>query len=89
MEKKGVVWRNDVRIFISNMKDKDVIEMKKSIEKICNDRRLLTMEEFLKLRPDINKIYKNGLKSNYEKHFSDVTSVNYNYFVKNLLVIVL
>mgnify|MGYP004447225689 CR=1 FL=1 len=88
MEKKGVVWRNDVRIFISNMKDKDVTEMKKSIEKICNDRRLanLTMEEFLKLRPDINEIYKNVLKSNYEKHFSSVTSVNYNYFVKNLLV---
>lgn len=88
MDKKGVVWRNDVRVFISNMKDKDVSEMKNSVEKICIDRRLanLTMEEFLKLRPDISKIYKNGLKSNYERHFSTVTSVNYNYFVKNLIV---
>lgn len=88
MDKKGVVWRNDVRVFISNMKDRDVTEMKNSVEKICKDRRLanLTMEEFLKLRPDINKIYKNGLKSNYEKHLSPVTSANYNYFVKNLLV---
>lgn len=88
MDKQGVVWRNDVRIFISNMKDKDVSDMKKSFEKICKDRRLanLTMEEFLKLRPDVNKIYKNALKLNYERHSSAVTSINFNYFVKNLIV---
>ena len=87
-EKKGVVWRNDVRVFISNMKDKDVLDMKNSFEKICKDRRLanLTMEEFLKLRPNVNKIYINALKFNYERHFSPVTSINFNYFVKNLIV---
>jgi WD40 repeat protein len=88
MEKKGIVWRNDVRVFISNMRDKDVTEMKNSFEKICKDRRLanLTMEEFLKLRPDVEKIYKNALKLNYERHFSAVSSINFNYFVKNLIV---
>ena len=88
MDKKGVVWRNDVRVFISNMSNKDVADMKNSYEKICKDRRLanLTMEEFLKLRPDVNKIYKNALKYNYEKHFSPITSINFNYFVKNLIV---
>ena len=88
MDKKGVVWRNDVRVFISNMSNKDVADMKNSFEKICKDRRLvnLTMEEFLKLRPDVNKIYKNTLKFNYEKHFSPITSINFNYFVKNLIV---
>ena len=86
-DKKGVVWRNDVRVFISNMKDKDVIDMKNSFEKICKDRRLanLTMEEFLKLRPNINKIYTNALKFSYEKHFSPVTSISFNSFVKNLI----
>ena len=88
MDKKGVVWRNDVRVFISNMSNKDVADMKNSFEKICKDRRLanLTMEEFLKLRPDVNKIYKNAIKFNYERHFSPVTSINFNYFVKNLIV---
>lgn len=88
MDKRGVVWRNDVRVFISNMKDKDVSDMKNSFEKICKDRRLanLTMEEFLKLRPDVNKIYKNALKYNYEKHFSPITSINFNFFVRNLIV---
>ena len=88
MDKKGVVWRNDVRVFISNMKDKDVSDLKNAFEKKCKDRRLanLTMEEFLKLRPDVRKIYKNALKYNYEKHFSPVTSINFNYFVKNLIV---
>ena len=88
MDKRGVVWRNDVRIFISNMKDKDVSDMKNSFEKICKDRRLanLTMEEFLKLRPKYEKIYTNALKHKYERHFSPVTSINFNYFLKNLFV---
>ena len=87
-DKKGVVWRNDVRIFISNMKEKDVSDMKNTIEKKCRDRKInnLTMEEFLKLRPDINKIYQNGIKYSYEKNFSPLTSINFNHFVKNLIV---
>ena len=87
-EKKGVFWRNDVRIFISNMKEKDVSDMKLSIEKKCRDRKIanLTMEEFLKLRPDVNKIYTNAIKYNFEKHFSPLTSINFNFFIKNLIV---
>ena len=87
-EKKGVIWRNDVRIFISNMKEKDVSDMKNTIEKKCRDRKInnLTMEEFLKLRPDINKIYQNGIKYSFEKNYSPLTSINFNQFVKNLIV---
>ena len=86
-EKKGVVWRNDVRVFISNMKEKDVSDLKTTIEKKCKDRKIanLTMEEFLKLRPNINKIYQNAVKYTYEKHFSPLTSINFNFFVKNLI----
>ena len=87
-DKKGVVWRNDVRVFISNMKEKEVSDMKNAIEKKCRDRKIanLTMEEFLKLRPDINKIYQNAIKYSFEKHFSPLTSINFNYYVKNLIV---
>ena len=87
-EKKGIVWRNDVRVFISNMKEKDVSDMKNKIEKKCKDRKInnLTMEEFLKLRPDMNKIYQNAIKYSFEKNFSPLTSINFNYFVKNLIV---
>ena len=48
MDKKGVVWRNDVRVFNSNMSNKDASDMKNSFWKIYKDRRLtnLTMEEF-------------------------------------------
>ena len=87
-EKKGVFWRNDVRIFISNMKEKDVNDLKIAIEKKCRDRKIanLTMEEFLKLRPDVNKIYSNAIKYNFEKHYSPLTSINFNFFIKNLIV---
>ena len=87
-DKKGVVWRNDVRVFISNMKEKDVSDLKNIIEKKCKDRKInnLTMEEFLKLRPDMNKIYQNALKYTFEKNYSPLTSINFNYFVKNLIV---
>jgi len=70
------------------MKEKDVSDMKNTIEKKCRDRKInnLTMEEFLKLRPDINKIYQNGIKYSYEKNFSPLTSINFNHFVKNLIV---
>ena len=86
-DNKGIVWRNDVRIFISNMKDSEIKEMKTLIENKCKDRKIsnLTMEEFLKLRPNVNKIYVNAIKAIYERHFSPITSINFNYFVKNLL----
>jgi WD40 repeat protein len=70
------------------MKEKEVSDMKNAIEKKCRDRKIanLTMEEFLKLRPDINKIYQNAIKYSFEKHFSPLTSINFNYYVKNLIV---
>ena len=88
LEKNGVVWREKVRIFISNMKEKELSEMKSLIEKRCLDRGIinLDMEEFLKLRPDVNKIYKNALKMNFEKHFSYITSISENLFIKNLFI---
>ena len=39
MDKKGVVWRNDIRVFILNMSNKDVSDMKKVFEKIAEQRR--------------------------------------------------
>jgi len=88
LEKNGVVWRQKVRTFISNMKEKELTEMKNLIEKICLDRGIinLDMEEFLTCRPDVTKIYKNALKSNFEKHFSFVTSISQNLFIRNLFI---
>jgi hypothetical protein len=70
------------------MKEKELSEMKSLIEKRCLDRGIinLDMEEFLKLRPDVNKIYKNALKINFEKHFSYITSISENLFIKNLFI---
>ena len=70
------------------MKEKELSEMKSLIEKRCLDRGIinLDMEEFLKLRPDVNKIYKNALKMNFEKHFSYITSISENLFIKNLFI---
>ena len=44
------------------MKEKELSEMKSLIEKKCLDRRIINngMEEFLKLRSDVNKIYNNS-----------------------------
>ena len=43
------------------MKENELSEMKSLIEKKCLDRRIINndMEEFLKLRSDVNKIYNN------------------------------
>lgn len=84
----GVVWRSSVKYLLSNMNDKDVIELKNYIEMLCKDKNIIDLnpEQFFKLRPDITKLYKNALKSNYEKHISIVTGVEYNYYVKNLFL---
>ena len=44
------------------MKEKELSDMKSLIEKKCLDRRIINngMEEFLKLRSDVNKIYNNS-----------------------------
>ena len=88
LEKNGVVWRKNTRIFVSNMKEKEITEMKNIIESICRDKEIinLDMEEFIKLKYDVNKIYKNALKANYEKHFSFISSISFNYFIKNLFL---
>ena len=88
MDKKGVVWREKVRTLIANMKEKEILEMKKTMERICLDKGLINLDinEFYKLRPDVNKVYKNALKAHFEKHFSVVTSINYNTFIKNLFI---
>lgn len=88
INKQGVVWRQAVRTLISNMKEKEVIELKSSIERLCLDKDIINLDrdEFYNMRPDVNKIYKNALKAHYEKHFGIVTSVSYNYFIKNLFM---
>ena len=72
------------------MNDKEIIETKTYMEKFCRDKNIVDLnpEEFFRLKPDVNKLYKNALKSNYEKHISLVTGLEYNIFVKNLLRIV-
>ena len=85
-ENSGIVWRRSTKLLLSNMNDKDVFEIKNYTEKFCKDKNIIDLnsDEFFKLKPDINKIYKNCLKSNYEKHASLVNSLQYNYFIKNL-----
>lgn len=84
--KSGVVWRRSTKLLISNMNDKDIIEMKNYIENFCKDKNIIDLnaDEFFRLKPDINKLYKNCLKSNFEKHSSIVNSIEYNPFLKNL-----
>lgn len=86
--KNGVVWREKVRILISNMKEKELLEMKNIIENICLDKGIINLdiEEFFKLRPEVNKIYKNALKAHFEKHYSLPTSIGYNSYIRNLFI---
>lgn len=84
----GVVWRKSVRQLVSFMNEKDLIEMKNYMEKFCKDKNIIDLnpDEFFKLKPDANKLYKNILKANYEKHISVVTGLEYNYYIKNLFL---
>jgi len=88
LEKNGVVWRQKLRIFISKMQEKELTKMKNYIEKLCQDRDIfnLDMEEFFDLRYDVNKIYRNCLTANFEKHFSLLTSISCNSFIKNFFL---
>ncbi|MCQ2820332.1 MAG: hypothetical protein MJ252_23950 [archaeon] len=88
LEKKGVVWRSAVRTLISNMKEKEIRDLKTLMENYCKDNGVvnLDLEQFFKYRPDVNLIYKNALRGKYERHFSFVTSLNYNYYIKNLVL---
>jgi WD40 repeat protein len=87
-QSSGVVWRNSVKLLMSNMSYDDLIKMKTYIEKFCKDKNIIDLnaEEFYKLKPDLTKFYKNSLKSNFEKHISCVTTVSYNGFIKGLFV---
>jgi hypothetical protein len=84
----GVVWRSAVKKLISNMNDKEIIETKNYMEKFCIDKNVVDLnpDVFYKLKPDVNKMYKNCIKSNYEKHISIVTSIEYNPFIRNLFL---
>jgi WD40 repeat protein len=87
-QSSGTVWRRAVRQLISNMNDNDVIEMKNYMDKFCKDKNImdLNVDEFFKLKPNVAKLYKNALKSNFEKHISMVTSVEFSPFFKNLFL---
>lgn len=87
-QSSGVVWRNSIKLLMSNMPYDDLIKMKTFTEKFCRDKNIIDLnaEEFYKLKPDLNKLYKNSLKSNYEKHISYVTSISYNSFTKGLFL---
>lgn len=88
LNKQGVVWRQAVRTLISNMKEKEVLEMKSTMEKICLDKGIINFDrdEFYNMRPDVNKVYKNALKAHYERHLGIVTNIAYNHFIKNLFM---
>jgi hypothetical protein len=84
----GVVWRNSVKVLMSNMTYDELTKMKNHIDKFCKDKNIIDLnpEEFFRLKPDISKLYKNCIRSNYEKHISYVTSISHNYFIKNLFI---
>jgi hypothetical protein len=84
----GLVWRKSVKSLISNMNEKEILEIKSYMEKFCRDKNIIDLNpsEFFKLKPDPNKLYKNALKSNFEKHISIVTSIEFNPFLKNLFL---
>jgi len=84
----GMVWRRVVRQLADNMSEKEVMEMKSNMEKYFKDKQIIDInpEEFFAMKPDVNKLYKNGLKSNFEKHISLVNSLAYNTFIKNVFI---
>jgi WD40 repeat protein len=87
-QSSGTVWRKAVRQLISNMSDNDVIEMKNYMDRFCQDKNIMDLnaDEFFKLKPNVAKLYKNALKSNYEKHISLVTSLEFSPFIKNVFL---
>ena len=63
-------------------------ELIKESEKFLKNKDVVEInpDEFFKTKPDINKIYKNALKSNFEKHISVVSCISFHYFIKNLFL---
>lgn len=71
---------------MSNMNEKELFEMKQTYDSYCLDNNMIDLNpnEFFKLKPDVNKLYKNCLKSNFEKHFGLINSVQYNEFIRSM-----
>ena len=82
------MWLNSVKRLLDNCTEDQILEIKKETEKILKNKEIIEIgpEEFLKTKPDINKIYKNALKSNFEKHISVVKSISFHYYIKNLFL---
>ena len=87
-QKSYIVWRKSVKQLVSSMTDSEILEMKNYMENFCRDKIIVNLnaDEFFKLKPDVNKLYKNALKSNFEKHISLVTNVEFSPFIKNLFL---
>jgi hypothetical protein len=87
-QSNGIVWRKAVRMLMCNMTEKEIQETKQYMDRFCIDKNIVDLnpDEFFKLKPDPNKLYKNALKSNYEKHISLITGLEYNYFIKNFFL---
>lgn len=84
----GVVWRNSVKRLLENFTEDQILEIKKETEKNLKNKDVIEInpEEFFKTKPDINKIYKNALKSNFEKHISVVKCICFHYYIKNVFL---
>ena len=82
------MWRNSVKRILDNCTEDQILDIKKETEKYSKNKDVMEIgpEEFFKSKPDINKIYKNALKSNFEKHYCVVRCICFHNFVKNVFL---
>ncbi|KAM3132067.1 hypothetical protein pb186bvf_015811 [Paramecium bursaria] len=85
---KGLIWKEDAMLFMQNLNQKFLPEVKIQIENYCKERRVnqISIQTIISAKPDIRKMYVNPLSFAYEAHYGSVFSVNASPFIKNVFL---
>lgn len=82
----GITWREEALIFMGNMNQKYIPDVKGLVDEYCKRRGItdVLIKHIILAKPDIRKLYINPISFAYEAHYGTVFGLSSSPFVKNL-----
>lgn len=88
LREHGVTWREEALIFMGNMNQKFIPEVKGLVDEYCSRRGItdVLIKHIILAKPDIRKLYINPISFAYEAHYGTVFGIASSPFLKSLFV---
>ncbi|CAD8065048.1 unnamed protein product [Paramecium sonneborni] len=85
---KGLIWKEETILFMQNLNQKCLPEIKLHVENYCKERKInnIFIQQLVNSKPDIRKMYANPINYAYEAHYGTVFSINFSPFVKSAFI---